>query len=154
MVPAPGRFPGFHSRRSYTPRGYGETAWRSLKLDDGRQELGSSHQIDIVRALCLQFQKNFLQTRFGNIFSKAFAADLVVLAETAAQRAAGKKDGTASVKTADTRFLPWMKRRACRPDTGRAVTPALFFGAVDLTISRTAMAAFVGVGGWFRELDR
>ena len=52
------------------------------------------------------------------------------------------------------RFLPRMKRRACRPDTGRAVTPALFFCAVDLTISRTAMAVFVGVGGWFRELDR
>ena len=91
-----------------------QTAFYPVKRrQDGGQILGGCHQIDIVRACVLQFQKNFRQSLICDLFSESLAAYGIILAEAAAESAACKEYGAAAIGSADTWFLPVVQHSSC-----------------------------------------
>ena len=104
-------------------------------FNNGRQKLGGGDQVDIVGALILKTEKKIGKLADGNLFSEAFLADLIILAETAAQRTAGEKDGAAAIGAADTWLFPHMKGGSCYFDGGAAFTVSGGLGAVYAAFS-------------------
>lgn len=85
-------------------------------IDDLWNKVSGSDQVDVVGALLLQLQKNLCQPLDADLLAKMSCADGVVLAEDAAQRAAGKKDRPGALLTADTGFLPKVQSGAGKLD--------------------------------------
>ena len=81
------------------------SAYRFQGFEDCGRIHGGGDQVNVVRTLFLQFEEDFGKTARRDRFSKAFLADFIVLAETAAECAAGKKYGSASVAAADAGFF-------------------------------------------------
>ena len=83
---------------------------------DGRQEMGRSHQVDIVGPLANQFPIDPAQVSSRHFPTLSIPADFAVLAEHALKCAAGKEHGAAAARgTADAGLFPLMERRPGRP---------------------------------------
>ena len=68
--------------------------------------MGSGYQIDVVGSLFLKTQENLCQPFRGEFFAQSFLTDLIILAETAFQTAAGEEHRAASSGAAECRALP------------------------------------------------
>ena len=93
-------------------------------FQDGPRIRRGGHEIDIVRSLGDEFVVDGLEPghRDGNPF--AIHADLGILAETAAQVAAGKKNRARSAAAADAWFFPEVQGCPCQHRLERAVAVA------------------------------
>ena len=80
---------------------------------------------------------------YGQFHSEIFLADGIVLAETAAQSAAGKKDGSASFITTDAGFFPVVQGSPGSPDSVSAAAVSSGLMAVYLTVSWTEAAGII-----------
>ena len=78
--------------------------------------MGSGYQIDVVGALFLKTQENLCQPFRGEFFAQSFLTDLIILAETAFQTAAGEEHSAASSGAADTGLFPVVKSSTGTPD--------------------------------------
>ena len=105
------------------------------RSDDPRLPLAGRDQIDVVRALRLQVQKDLGQMPDGDLLAEPLGADGVVLAEAALEGAAGKEHRAAAPCAADAGLFPEMEggaggfqRTACPAEAdppGGAVRAAL-----------------------------
>ena len=84
-------------------------------LQDRRQEMGRGYKIDVVRALILKPKEDPGKLRYGDFLSKASCADLMILAEDAAERTVGKENsaGTGRCGAIRTRFRGSSGRGSC-----------------------------------------
>jgi hypothetical protein len=89
--------------------------------------MGRSYQIDIMSALGDKLLVNFLQAFNGNFFAKAFATNIVVLAENAMQVATTKEDGTTTFGPANAGFFPHMQACSCHDGEHATATAAKVF---------------------------
>ena len=71
--------------------------------------MGGGHQVNIVDPLGNQLLVNFLEPGHRNFFAVVQAAYFVVLAKTAVQVTAAKKNGAAAFRAADHGFFPQMQ---------------------------------------------
>ena len=81
--------------------------------DDMRHILPRCNQIDIVRPLFLQFQKNLHQPFRCDFFSRSPLCNRLILTKHTVHGTAGKKDGSRTFCSTDTRFFPEMQSRPC-----------------------------------------
>ena len=72
-----------------------------------------NNQIDIVRPLFLQFQKNLHQPFRCDFFSRSPLCNRLILTKHTVHGTAGKKDGSRTFCSTDTRFFPEMQSRPC-----------------------------------------
>lgn len=91
------------------------------------------HEVDIVRALFLQFQKNFFQAFHRNFPSGFSCRNIVVLAKHAPHRAAAKKHCTRTCRARDARFFPVVQRCPCRPAASPSAGSSPICPAIRLT---------------------
>lgn len=124
----------------------GEPPFDAVKgLYDRGHILSGCDQVDIVRALLLQFQKDIGKTGEADFPPKSLTADFIILTETAAQSTPGEKDGAASVYAADAGLFPLVQSSpGCFCDRA-AATEARFPVPVDAAAARTEAAGLVGV---------
>ena len=94
-------------------------------------------------SLCLQFEEDISQTFCSDGNAEALTADLIILAETASESAAGEEYGTAAVNSADAGLLPEVKSGSGGHRLRRAVAVAPGGVAVDSAASGTEMTVFV-----------
>ena len=98
------------------------------------------YQADVVCALLLQAQEGIRQFSCGERFSVQVAADLIVLAEAAAQRASAEKYGAASVFAADAGFFPEVQGSAGRNCAVRGLAETALYRPVNATHARAETA--------------
>ena len=107
--------------------------------------MGRRHQIDVMMALRDQFLKDLPQPRSVERKAVLLRGDLIVLAEFAAQGAAGEKDRAGAVFAGDHRLLPIVPRSPRRDRKGRHPAEAPFpGGAVHPAHPRAEGAVFIG----------
>ena len=90
--------------------------------------MAARHQIDVVRLLFLQFQKDVCELFHSHCFSHSLPADFPVLAKYTAQSTAGKEHRSGTMFAGNARLLPWVQ--GCSGDSNfrAAVTkPHAFF---------------------------
>ena len=105
--------------------------------------MGRRHQIDVFRALLLQFQKYFAKALCADDFPGFPAGYGLVLTVDAAKAAAGKEDGAGTALAGDAGFFPHVERGSGDGEIGRCVAAACpAGGAVDMTEAGTE-----GAGG-------
>ena len=87
-------------------------------------KMGRRDEIDVVRTLFLQFQKDAGQAGQGNFPASPALRDFVVLAVYAAQIAAAEKNSAGTVRAGQTWLFPEMegRSRGCKPCVLPAVT--------------------------------
>ena len=99
------------------------------------------HEVDVVRALFLQFQKNFFQAFHRKLPPGFSCRNIVVLAKRAPHRAAAKKHCPRTCCARDARFFPVVQRCPCRPQRPRLQAVAdLPRHTVDVAVTRTERA--------------
>ena len=95
------------------------------------------HKVDVVRALLFQLAEDFRKPLRCDLFSLAFLADALILAEHTPQPAARKEHRAAAERAADAGLFPHVQRRS--RDSGHrahaADARARFFRAFRLTVS-------------------
>ena len=110
------------------------------------------HEVDVVRALFLQFQKNFFQAFHRNFPSGFSCRNIMVLAKHAPHRAAAKKHCTRTCRARDARFFPVVQRCSCRPQRPRLQAVAdLPRHTVDVAVTRTECAVCQQLFQIFRQ---
>ena len=100
-------------------------------------------------SLFLKLQEDISQTLCSDGNAEALTADLIILAETASERAAGEEYGTAAVNSADARLFPGVKSSSGGYRFRRAVAVAPGSVTVDSAVSGAEVTILIcETDGW------
>ena len=99
--------------------------------------VGGVHQVNVVGPGVDQLEENFPQAGEGDFFSEVLLADAVVLAENAAQGAAGKEHGARPPGAGEGRFLPLVESRPGQHRRFWHPAAAAALGAVTAALAGT-----------------
>ena len=109
------------------------------RLFDFVQVMRGRDEVDVVRALRLKVLKDLREFGGSNCLSDLVAADLIILAKDAAERAPAEKDGARPVRAGDRGLLEEMEVRPCDFEFPCAAEPGSS-GSFRAAVSRTKRA--------------